>query len=172
MLLISTFLQAAKKTQFGFFTREIWLLTNNTISSLITLLQSKKIDVKSQTKTDGDGGDIDSFLKNSDQQILPAIVNFIEKLDSQLFKAFQNLNQTSMEYLYRLKDECLLIKQCDNIIQYLGTHQDQEKIARVGLIKLEHIYSKHDSLFTKTKEALKGKPEKLAELYFLDKPSE
>jgi len=73
-----------------------------------------------------------------------------------------------MEYLYRLKDECQLIKQCDNVISYLENHEDWEKSARIGLIKLEHVYYKHDSLYARTKEALKNKPDKLAELYFLD----
>jgi len=76
-----------------------------------------------------------------------------------------------MDYLYRLKDECLLVKQCDNLIAYLKKQDDKEKVARVGLIKLEHIYYKNDSLYEKTKQALKGNTEKLAEIYFLDKPS-
>jgi len=77
-----------------------------------------------------------------------------------------------MEYLYRLKDECVLIKQCDRIMAYLSTHDELEKASRVGLIKLEHIYYKHDSLYEKTQQALKAKPEKLAELYFHSQPSE
>lgn len=38
MLLISTFFSASKKTIHGFFTREVWLITLNTINSLIALL--------------------------------------------------------------------------------------------------------------------------------------
>ena len=98
-------------------------------------------------------------------------MNFIEKLDQQLYKAFQHLNQTDMEYLYRLKDECLLIRQCDDMIAYLNRQGDMEKVARVGLIKLEHIYFKQDSLYDRVKEQLKNHPAKLAEVYFLNKPS-
>ena len=58
----------------------------------------------------------------------------------------------SIAYLYRLRDECLLLKQCDNVIEFLKKHNEQEKIARIGLIKLEHIYYKNDSLYEKTKE--------------------
>jgi hypothetical protein len=57
-----------------------------------------------------------------------------------------------MAYLYRLRDECLLLKQCDNVIEFLQKHNEKEKIARIGLIKLEHIYYKNDSLYEKTKE--------------------
>ena len=47
-------------------------------------------------------------------------------------------------------------------------HNENEKIARIGLIKLEHIYYKNDSVYVKTKELLKDKPEKLNDLYFLE----
>ena len=76
-----------------------------------------------------------------------------------------------MEYLFRLKDECLFIKQCDAFMAYLTKQKDHEKSAKIGLIKLDHIYYKNDELYEKTKVALKGKPDKLAELYFLDAPS-
>jgi hypothetical protein len=77
-----------------------------------------------------------------------------------------------MDYLFRLKDECMFIKQCDAFIDYLTKQNDNEKAARVGLIKLDHIYYKNDTLYEKTKIALEGKPEKLAELYFNSEPSE
>jgi hypothetical protein len=176
-LLISTFFLMAKQTSQGFFSREIWLAANNKISDLLSLLKNKVIETKEPEKPaeqEGgeDGGDIDSFLRSTDQQILPALVNFIEKLDQQLFKALQNLDQTDIQYLYRLRDECLLVKQCDNLMAYLEQQKDLEKVARVGLIKLERIYYKHDSLYEKTRAALKGQPDKLDELYFLDKPSQ
>lgn len=166
MLLISTYFLQGKK---GFFPRDLWNKTNQTISDFMELLKNKVIDPNAApVKASEDGGDIDQFLKSSDQQIYPAIVNFIEKLDQQLYKAFQSLTQTNMEYLYRLKDECQLIKQCDNVIAYFTDNKDWEKVARIQLIKLEHIYYKQDSLYARTQEKLKGKPEKLAELYFLE----
>ena len=174
MLLVSTYFLLAKQTATGFFNRDTWNKTNDTITLLVTLLKSKVFDStkdKKATKEKEDGGDLDQFLQSNDAQILPALVTFIERLDQQLYKAFQNLTQTQMEYLYRLKDECQLVKQCDNLMSYLSQHNDMEKVARVGLIKLEHIYYKNDSLYEKTKQALKGKADKLAELYFLDKPS-
>lgn len=98
-------------------------------------------------------------------QIIPAIVNFIEKLDGQLHKAFQSTPASSMQYLHRLRDECVLLKQLDEAIEFLSKLGEAEKVARVSLMKLEHIYYKNDSIYEKTKEALKGQPEKLAEIY-------
>lgn len=100
-------------------------------------------------------------MQSSDHQILPALVNFVEKLDHQLYHALQNLEQSNIEYLYRLRDECELVKLCDSIMEQLSKYNEQEKIAKVGLIKLEHIYYKTDSLYERTKAALKNKPEQL-----------
>lgn len=172
MLLISTFFMEAKSNPQGIFTREQWIRTNNKVTDLLNLLQNKVFNKDEPKKVEEDGGDLDSFMKSSDQQILPALVTFIEKLDQQLFKAVQNLTQTDMEYLYRLRDECLLTKQCDAIMEYLSKQSDQEKQARVGLIKLERIYYKHDSLYEKTRAALKGQTDKLNEIYFLEEPSQ
>jgi translation initiation factor 3 subunit C len=61
---------------------------------------------------------------------------------------------------------------CDKVMEHLEKHEDQQKIAHVGIIKLDKIYYKHDSIYTKTKEALKGKPEKLNDLYFMEKPTQ
>ena len=66
-----------------------------------------------------------------------------------------------MEYLLRLRDECLLIELCDELMAYLGQFSDPVKVARIGLIKLDHVYYKHDQIYAKTKEALKGKADKL-----------
>jgi len=121
MLLVTTYFLAAKKSTDGFFSRDIWLTTNKTLTSLLDLVKNKVISNDVKKVSTEDGGDIDQFMQSNDQQILPALVNFIEKLDQQLYKAFQCLDKTSSEYLFRLRDECLLIRQCDNLISYLTT---------------------------------------------------
>jgi len=90
MLLISSYFTSAKKTLQGYFNRDTWLTTNGKLSQLLELLDQKVFTHGDQAAKieDDDGGDIDSFLRSSDSQILPALVNFIEKLDQQLFKAF------------------------------------------------------------------------------------
>ena len=172
MLLVATYFACAKNSPNGFFERNTWIKTSSIISELLVDLQSHNIDMKKQKpevkKDDDDGADLDTFLSIGDAQILPGIVNFIDKLDQQLFKAFQVLSNTSIEYLQRLRDECILIKMCDSVIDYLRKHDDKQKIAHIGLIKLDHIYYKHDSIYEKTKEALKGKADKLKDLYFIE----
>ena len=85
MILISTYFTSSKRSLNGFFSRDMWVTTNQRISELIQILETKgpqSKDVAPQKKKDDeDGGDIDSFLKSGEQQLLPAVINFIDKLD-------------------------------------------------------------------------------------------
>jgi len=75
-----------------------------------------------------------------------------------------------MEYLYRLRDECILIKLCDEAIEFLENHHEFQKSAQVGLIKLERIYYKNDSIYTRTKKIMEKNPdeEKFKHIYFVE----
>lgn len=57
--------------------------------------------------------------KTTDAQVAPAIVNFLEKLDHQLYKAMQITTPSTLDYLYRLRDECSLLKTIDSVSQFL-----------------------------------------------------
>lgn len=72
----------------------MWLKTTSLIGELLEDLKNHNLDVKNnkiEKKVAEDGGDLDTFLSSGDSQILPGIVAFVEKLDAQLFKAFQTL---------------------------------------------------------------------------------
>jgi len=100
VLLIATHFACAKSSPNGFFERDMWLKTQTKIAELLEDLKNHNIEAKKQkTEKKEDGGDLDTFLSSGDSQILPGIVAFIEKLDQQLYKAFQSLTSTSIEYL-------------------------------------------------------------------------
>lgn len=166
MILISTYFTAAKKSVEGYFDRYTWLKSNEIITRLLGILKQKESD----TLQSKDAEQIAEFKRNN-KQIFPALVNYMDKLQSQLHKAFQNLDQAKIEYLHRIRDECLLLKQCDAIMEYFISNDEEPKAAKIATLKLEHIYYKNDSVYAKTKEALKNQPKKLDALYFLSKPS-
>jgi hypothetical protein len=68
------------------------------ITEFIDMLKSKKLNLTKKTsstespdkteKTGDEGENVDTFNQSNDAQILPALVNFVDKLDSQLHKAF------------------------------------------------------------------------------------
>jgi len=124
MLLTQTFFASAKTMPTGYFPREMWLQSKMLIQMLLETLKIRPTTAKIEKKetVDGeldDGGDLDQFQQSNDAQIHPAIVNFIEKLDGQLNKAFQTTHTSNQAYLYRLRDECILIKLCDDAMEYM-----------------------------------------------------
>jgi len=56
-------------------------------------------------------------------------------------------------------------------MQYFIQNDEEEKAAKIAILKIQHIYYKNDSVYAKTKEALKSQPKKLEALYFLSKPA-
>jgi hypothetical protein len=127
MVQIQTYFAASKDYENGFFSRNDWVLVNGLIAEFIDMLKTKKLNLtkkssvsaESPAKTGDEGVDVETFTQSNDAQILPALVNFLDKLDQQLHMAFQSLDGTSIQYLYRLRDECSLIKLCDTLIAYL-----------------------------------------------------
>lgn len=65
----------------------------------------------------------------------------------------------------------MLLKLIDQMIGLVERIGDEIQIARISLMKLEHIYYKKDSLYENTKRLLHNKPAKLKEVYFMEKPS-
>lgn len=168
MLELSTQFYLGKVADEGYFDRDQWLKTNQIFTDLMRLLEGNFDKLKKLAEVEQIE---EKFQFSKISQILPAVVTFIEKLDVQLFKALQVLSQTSLEYVHRLRDECLLISQCKNIMRFLAHAQDFENQARVGMVMLEHVYYKSDSLYEKTRAALKGKPDQLSLIHMPEKSS-
>jgi translation initiation factor 3 subunit C len=82
---------------------------------------------------------------------MPSLANFLEKFDNELFKAFQGINPQRLEYLQRIRDENLLLQVISSVQSFLSEFSDNEKQARAAILKMEHLYYKHDSLYQKSK---------------------
>lgn len=78
-------------------------------------------------------------------------MSFLQNLDSELLKAFQGVGHTKFEYLQRIRDENRFLYLCDSITKFVQSTfpSEKSKIARIALLKLEHLYYKNDSLYTK-----------------------
>lgn len=172
VLLIKAYMSDSKNKPSDYLIREVWIIVCERIEEFMEIHKSMNIQKKKQEESKEELDDFDKFGNEmKDQQVLPTLVNYLEKLEKQLSKAFQSLEQGQLEYLYRLKDECRLLKLVDKMIDYFNELNDQTKVARISLIKLEHIYYKNDLLYENTRKLLHNKPEKLQEIYFLNQPS-
>lgn len=86
MLLLTIYFQSAKYTSSGYLERKMWTSTCSRINEFVEVL--KNHNFTKEAKKTSDEGDLDTFISSSSAQILPAIVNFVDKIDQQLFKAF------------------------------------------------------------------------------------
>ena len=86
-----------------------------------------------------------------EKSIVPSFISFLQKLDSELLKAFQNTLFTKFEYLQRIRDENKFLFLCDDVSAFIAQHSQVENsnTARIALLKLDHIYYKNDTLYQK-----------------------
>jgi hypothetical protein len=54
----------------------------------------------------------------TERLVFPSLSNFAEGLHEQLWKSFQSLSHSSIEYLQRVTDENKLLFLCDALIQF------------------------------------------------------
>ncbi len=84
-----------------------------------------------------------------EKSVMPSLANFMEKLDFELLKAFQNIQHTKIEYLQRIRDENKFLYLCDSVQNFLIEFNDNSKASRVAILKLDHLYYKNDSMHSK-----------------------
>lgn len=140
----------------GFLTRESWvgavkyfkdmlnLFNEPTIKSLIAAQKAGKIQIFEDGSTN---------LLDIEKSIIPSFINFLQKLDSELLKAFQNVGHTKFEYLQRIRDESKLLFLCDDVQAFVNLYSPGENsnISRIALLKLDHLYYKNDTLYSQFK---------------------
>jgi len=127
------------------------------VRDLLKLLNEPSIKAiiaqgKKQVASNDDGTTSHIDIEKS---IIPSFINFLQKLDSELLKAFQNITHTKFEYLQRIRDENKFLFLCDEVLAFVAQHNASESsnTARIALLKLDHLYYKNDTLYAKFKES-------------------
>lgn len=95
----------------------------------------------------------------TEQQVFPALSNFAERLDENLWKAYQRTQHGNISYMVRLQDENRLLFLSDKLFAFLTQYDQLEDSARIGLIKLQYIYFKHDEIYSRVKAKFAQKNE-------------
>jgi hypothetical protein len=83
--------------------------------------------------------------------VFPALSNFAERLDENLWKAYQRTQHGNISYMVRLQDENRLLFLSDKLFAFLKQYDQLEDSARVGLINLQYIYFKNDEIYSRVK---------------------
>lgn len=119
--------------------------------------QTNASNANKQEEEDSESEDEDNKEKTNEiatsieieKSIMPSLANFMEKLDYELLKAYQNTQHTKIEYLQRLRDENKFLFLCDQVQNFLVEQGDASKASRVAILKLDHLYYKNDSIYEK-----------------------
>ncbi len=106
IMLVGTLIQTARTI--GVLSREEWLETNRRVNQLLVLVQ-RPLFVKSLKEAHtpvepSSGAEEDVSMESRNQfecerQVFPSLSNFAEGLNDQLWRAYQNLSHTSIDYL-------------------------------------------------------------------------
>lgn len=89
-----------------------------------------------------------------ERQVFPSFSNFLEGLHEQLWRAYQQLPPTSLEYLQRIQDENLLLLTSQSVFKYLGEWQQHEYQARISIVMLNYLYSKSKEMNEQVRQRL------------------
>jgi hypothetical protein len=101
-----------------------WNATAEDLRSLLSLLQQKPNFFLQETLEEEPKDEQDS------NKILANIVNFLERLHSELHKAYQALEPSSLNYVSRLSDQIKLIALSHLVLQYYQRAKNEHAQAR------------------------------------------
>lgn len=99
----------------------------------------------------------DTNLFEVERSVFPSLSNFVEHLDEHLWKSFQKLDHTDIQYIQRIQDENALLYIADRVSEFFTQFNQDGYLARVGIIKLTYLYYKNDTLYERIKSRLAAK---------------
>lgn len=73
-----------------------------------------------------------------------AVVGFVERLDDELTKSYQNIDPHTQEYVERLQDESTFVELVERVFKYFSRVNKPALLARVAARRLEHLYFKRE----------------------------
>lgn len=117
--------------------REEWLLTGKKILQLLVQIdkpsfkRALKKAHSDEEKPNKEKFDIDetnhSLLTINafevERSVFPSVSNFIEHLDEHLWKSFQKLDHTDLEYIQRIQDENALLFIVDKVADFFTSFE-------------------------------------------------
>ncbi|KAH9958163.1 eukaryotic translation initiation factor 3 subunit 8 [Lactifluus volemus] len=135
---------------------EMWLSAQREIDSLIGILIDD-VGYSVQEITD----DYDDLVERTPESekdgvvcIRGSIISFVDRLDDEFTRSLQNLDPHGNEYVDRLKDEKGLYCTICRAETLYEKKQLPDPLARVVMRRLEHIYSKPDTVLTALESAV------------------
>jgi hypothetical protein len=119
-----------------------WQKLSQRILELLELLEENP-DVTLYEGEDEDTTELESLGENEDGEIAPVTANllgFLERLDDELNKSYQQLDPSLNEYLFRLQDEAKILAVAEGVQKYYTEKQNWKSVAACARRRVEHLY--------------------------------
>ncbi|KAF8587876.1 eukaryotic translation initiation factor 3 subunit 8 [Ramaria rubella] len=133
----------------------LWLASQREVDQLISIVMDEP-SYSVQEITD----DYDEFVERSPAdekdgvvRIRGSIISFVDRLDDEFTKSLQNIDPHGTEYVDRLKDEKGLYQSICRAQAFYEKTNQLDPLARVIMRRLEHIYSKPDTVVQALEQA-------------------
>lgn len=117
-LLNAIFSSAKTATPQGFLTRDGWVGALNYVKELLKILNEPLNKASLSKIPSGEESEYSSI--DIEKNIIPSFISFLQKLDQELLKAFQNTNHAKFEYLQRIRDENKFLFLCDSVHAFIN----------------------------------------------------
>jgi len=117
------------------------------VQSLTSLLQAHR-DITLTEGVDVNGEEVQVYTpsdnKDDDSQkdLRGSLVSYLERLDSEFSKSLQNMDQHTVEYMDRMRDEQVLYKHIVAAQKYLQSVNNIPSTCRLVMLRMEHLYFK------------------------------
>ena len=186
ILMIGTLFQTTRSTTF--LTRDQWITVYDRVRELLRLSQTPEFMAQlilahaAPIKEEKEEKEItaDEILQNianqnlfeTERSVFPSLSTFLERMDENLWKSYQKLAPSCIDYLLRINDENKLLFLIDETMEFLSRFDLDVFRARIALIKLTYLYYKNDSIYTKIENRIlqkagEGSKDQLKSIYFL-----
>ena len=184
--MIGTLFQTTRSTTF--LTRDQWITVYDRVRELLRLSQTPEFMAQlilahaAPIKEEKEEKEItaDEILQNianqnlfeTERSVFPSLSTFLERMDENLWKSYQKLAPSCIDYLLRINDENKLLFLIDETMEFLSRFDLDVFRARIALIKLTYLYYKNDSIYTKIENRIlqkagEGSKDQLKSIYFL-----
>lgn len=142
-LLVNFEFESSKNASAVYMERALWLGTVGHLGRLFKLFQRHPALFREGT------GERFSTLRYS-------LAQFLERLNEELKKALKNIDSQSTEYVERLQDLLVLSNLAGDSLEFYKAESDSLNLARVALLRLEHIHYLHDTFLQTLKNGYTG----------------
>jgi translation initiation factor 3 subunit C len=93
------------------------------------------------------------FPEDGCVKVVGNLLTYVTRLEDEYVKSLQHINPHTQEYVARLRDERPLEELAGSIQSYYDRSGDGATAATIALMRIEHMYYKHDSIAAAVREA-------------------